>query len=596
MNRTAPRHEVLPRGRLQLRDLLDALVAAECIDTASAKTCWVRQSQRAATRHPALAIDAEQLPDLGRPGAVWTADRLMQWLAEQSGLRYQKIDPLGLDVRQITALVPFAYASRARILPLAVRHDEVVIATAEPYWNDWQVDLGAAIGRRIERVLANPLDIERYLAEFYALARSVKGAEHQRGQILPGGLQNLEQLVELSRSGQLDAEAQPIVAIVDWLLQYAFESRASDIHLEPRREHGRVRFRIDGALNDVYQIPAAVMPPVTSRLKMLARMDLAEKRRPQDGRIKTRAPGGTEIELRCSALPTAFGEKLVMRIFDPDVLKRDFHSLGLDDADAAQWRAMAEQPHGIVLVTGPTGSGKTTTLYATLKHCARPEVNVCTIEDPIELVEPAFNQMQVMPGIGLGFAEGVRALLRQDPDIIMIGEIRDLETAEVATQAALTGHLVFSTLHTNDAVGAITRLIDLGVAPYLLRATLVGVVAQRLVRRLCDDCKAPVPARAAQWAALVGADSALPCPETFHAPTGCEHCRHTGYRGRAGVYEMLRMTAPLQAAIHADVDDVSLRSLARSQGMTTLRAAATARVLDGVTSIEEALSVVPPQP
>jgi len=596
MNLPSPRRPGLPRGRLQLRDLLDALVAAQRLNAGVAKNCWVRQSQVTTQRHPILLIADQQLPDLARPDSVWTADRLTQWLAAESGLRYQKIDPLGLDVRQITALVPFAYASRAKILPLAVQHDSVVIATAEPYWTEWQDDLAAAIGRRIERVLANPHDIERYLAEFYALARSVKGAESMRGgSTLPGSLQNLEQLVELSRSGQLDAEAQPIVAIVDWLLQYAFESRASDIHLEPRREHGRVRFRIDGALNDVYQIPAAVMPSVTSRLKMLARMDLAEKRRPQDGRIKTRAPGGSEIELRCSALPTAFGEKLVMRIFDPDVLKRDFHSLGLDDAEATQWRAMIEQPHGIILVTGPTGSGKTTTLYATLKHCAQPEVNVCTIEDPIELVEPAFNQMQVMPSIGLGFADGVRALLRQDPDIIMIGEIRDLETADVATQAALTGHLVLSTLHTNDAVGAITRLIDLGVAPYLLRATLVGVVAQRLVRRLCVHCKTTAPARVEQWQALVGPDSTLPCPDTTATPVGCEHCRHTGYLGRVGVYEMMRMTAPLQAAIHADVDDVSLRALALANGMTSLRAAAAARVRSGDTSAEEALSVVPPQ-
>ena len=597
MNAASPLRVALPRGRLHLRALLDALVAAQRLDAASAKDCWVRQSQVRSQRHPIALIADQALPDLAHPGTVWTADRLTQWLAAESGLRYQKIDPLGLDARAITALVPFAYASRAGILPLSVSHDKVIIATAEPYWTEWQDDLSAAIGRPIERVLANPQDIERYLAEFYALARSVKGAESMRGgSAVPGSLQNLEQLVELSRSGQLDAEAQPIVAIVDWLLQYAFESRASDIHLEPRRAHGRVRFRIDGALNDVYQIPAAVMPPVTSRLKMLARMDLAEKRRPQDGRIKTRAPGGTEIELRCSALPTAFGEKLVMRIFDPDVLKRDFHSLGLDDAEAALWRSMAAQPHGIILVTGPTGSGKTTTLYATLKHCARPEVNVCTIEDPIELVEPAFNQMQVMPAIGLGFADGVRALLRQDPDIIMIGEIRDLETAEVATQAALTGHLVFSTLHTNDAVGAITRLIDLGVAPYLLRATLVGVVAQRLVRRLCTHCKTTTPARPEQWLALVGPESHLACPATTHAPAGCEHCRHTGYLGRVGVYEMMRMSAPLQAAIRADVDDVSLRAAALADGMTSLRSAAATRVLRGDTSVEEALSVVPPQP
>ncbi|ULQ46856.1 GspE/PulE family protein [Flagellatimonas centrodinii] len=585
----------LRERRLALRELLDDLVADGAVSARDARECWVRQSQQpATTRHPLLLIADSALPRTDGPTGTWTADALSQWLATQSGLPYFRVDPLGMDVSGITTLVPYAYAARAQILPVRVTAEEVVVATAEPWWQEWVRDLEPVVNRRIRRVLANPQDIERYLGEFYALARSVQGAEQARDRRpMAGNLQNLEQLVELSRKGKLDAEAQPIVAIVDWLLQYAFESRASDIHLEPRREHGRVRFRIDGRLHDVYQIPAAVMPPVTSRMKMLARMDLAEKRRPQDGRIKTRSPAGREIELRVSALPTAFGEKLVMRIFDPDVLVKDFAALGFDPADEQQWRTMVAQPHGIVLVTGPTGSGKTTTLYTTLRMRAVPEVNICTIEDPIELVEPSFNQMQVNPAIGLNFADGVRALLRQDPDIIMIGEIRDLETAEVAVQAALTGHLVLSTLHTNDAPGAITRLIDLGVPPYLIRATLLGAVAQRLVRRLCEHCKQPGPVDLDHWAAFSG-DSGVAAPATVYLPKGCPHCRETGFHGRIGLYEMLPLSAAVRAEIRADGDDEALRRAARAAGMTPLRRAAALRVAAGDTALAEGIAVMPP--
>ena len=302
---------------------------------------------------------------------------------------------------------------------------------------------------------------------------------------------NLEQMIELGRAGKLDANDRYVVNIVDWLLQYAFDQRASDIHLEPRRDNSDVRFRIDGVLHLVYQLPTVVMSAVISRIKVLGRMDLAEKRRPQDGRIKTKAPAGHEVELRLSTMPTVFGEKLVMRIFDPEVTIRTFDELGFSEAELDAWKKMVSAPHGIILVTGPTGSGKTTTLYSTLKYLAKPEVNVCTVEDPIEMVEPRFNQMQVHPVIGLDFASGLRTFLRQDPDIIMVGEIRDLETADMAIQAALTGHLVFSTLHTNDAPSAIIRLMDIGVPHYLIRATLLGVVAQRLVRTLCPHCREP---------------------------------------------------------------------------------------------------------
>jgi general secretion pathway protein E len=381
-----------------------------------------------------------------------------------------------------------------------------------------------------------------------------------------------------------------VVNIVDWLLQYAFDSRASDIHLEPRREHGKVRFRIDGVLHEVYQIPAAVMTAVTSRIKIIARMDVAEKRKPQDGRIKTRSPQGKEVELRAAALPTAFGEKLVLRIFDPEVLVRDFSQLGFSRDEVRAWQEMIGQPHGIVLVTGPTGSGKTTTLYTSLKQLATPQVNVCTIEDPIEMVDPSFNQMQVQANIDLNFADGIRALMRQDPDIIMVGEIRDLETAEVAVQAALTGHLVLSTLHTNDAPSAITRLLDLGLPSYLLKAVIIGVVAQRLVRRLCPHCKRAVELDPDRWFDITGGAALLP-PDSAFEPVGCLECRETGYLGRIGIYEIMPLSAHLKSLIHDQTDGALLRHHAVKEGMTQLRIAGCRKIAEGLTSVEEVLGV-----
>jgi len=359
---------------------------------------------------------------------------------------------------------------------------------------------------------------------------------------------------------------------------------------------GIVRFRIDGVLHQVYQIPMAVLTAMTSRIKLLGRMDVIEKRRPQDGRVKTRMPDGQEVELRLSTLPTAFGEKLVMRIFDPEVLVRDFSELGFSDEDRLRWRQMTGHPNGIILVTGPTGSGKTTTLYSTLKALATPEVNVCTIEDPIEMVEPAFNQMQVQHAIDLGFADGVRALMRQDPDIIMVGEIRDLETADMAIQAALTGHLVLSTLHTNDAPSAITRLLDLGLPPYLINATLLGVMAQRLVRTLCPHCKQSVPMSetdVATWNALVSPWKSRR-PAHIHQPVGCLECRMTGYMGRVGLYELLPLTPELKHLIHPAADVAKIRDQAYRQGMKPLRISGAMKVAAGITTLEEVVKVAPP--
>jgi len=377
------------------------------------------------------------------------------------------------------------------------------------------------------------------------------------------------------------------------LLQYAFDQRASDIHMEPRREAGHIRFRIDGVLQDVYDMPPAVMNAVTSRIKVLGRMDVVEKRRPQDGRIKTRMHTGDEIELRLSTMPTAFGEKLVMRIFNPEVLVKDFAALGFGARDIANWNQMVTQPHGIILVTGPTGSGKTTTLYSTLRQLAKPEVNVCTVEDPIEMIVPEFNQMQVQHNIGVDFAAGVRTLLRQDPDIIMIGEIRDRETAEMAIQAALTGHLVLSTLHTNDSAAAIPRLREIGVPAYLINAVLLGVLAQRLTRTLCPHCKQPGDVEPDLWRALTTPYS-LSGEARYYRAVGCDECRGTGYLGRTGLYEMMRLSPALREKIRPDSDAAAIRKAAIAEGMTRLRIAGARKIAMGQTTIEEVLKVVPP--
>ena len=580
--------------RLQLREVLDWLIEDGLLRNEDARE-FVAPSQRTGEPppHPISLIAQQGWADARAPlQRMLTAESLTQWLAGRTGLGYQRIDPLAIDVTQVTAVVPYAYAARLRILPIKVTAQQVSIATSEPFVDEWAEELGRIAGKRIERVLANPEEIQRYLIEFYALSRSVKASAVERGRMTPSGVQNLEQLTELGRAGKLDANDQHVVNIVDWLLNYAFEQRASDIHIEPRRELGNVRFRIDGQLHEVYQVPGAVMVAVISRLKILARLDVAEKRKPQDGRMKTRSPDGREIELRASVLPTAFGEKLVLRIFDPEVLVKDFSALGLTAEDRARWESMIRQPHDIILVTGPTGSGKTTTLYSTLKQLATPAVNVCTIEDPIELVEPSFNQMQVQPNIELGFADGVRAMLRQDPDIIMIGEIRDLETAEIAVQAALTGHLVLSTLHTNDAPSAITRLMELGVPPYLLRATVIGVLAQRLARRLCPQCRTPVEISESRWQDLVGGWP-LPRPDAAYEPNGCLACRETGFYGRSGLYELLPMSDALRERISEQPDTVSLRRLARDEGMEPLRIAGARRIANGETSVEEVLRTTP---
>lgn len=568
-----------------LRDLCDSGVLTE--DNVSSL------SGNTNTRVHPLIIIAEKHFDHGlKPNCTLDMDALLSWLGEQVEQPPYQIDPLKIEVGAIAEVMSFAFAQRHKILAVEVGEDEVVVASAEPYIRGWESNLEHVLRKPIRRVLVDPRDLDRYTTEFYTMARSVEGAR-AKGQAQGPQLGNLEQMLELGKNKEPDANDQHIVNIVDWLLQYAFEQRASDIHIEPRREVGNVRFRIDGILYSVYELPAQVASAVTSRFKILGRMDVAERRRPQDGRLKTRTPEDVEVELRLSTLPTAFGEKLVMRIFDPDVLLKGFEDLGLANEDLERWRKMTDKGNGIVLVTGPTGSGKTTTLYSTLKKLATSEVNVCTIEDPIEMVEPSFNQMQVQQSIDLDFADGVRALLRQDPDIIMVGEIRDLETAEMAVQAALTGHLVISTLHTNDSPRAITRLLELGVSPYLIKATLRGVMAQRLVRTLCPSCKAEGELDVAVWKELVQPWK-FPPPKKVYKPVGCLECRNTGYRGRQGLYEVMVMNEKIQELIGNDVIDMDrLRNQAMKEGMRNLRLSGATKVASGDTTIEEVLRVTP---
>ena len=580
------------RGPVQWRQLVDWLREDGVITAVEADRTIARCSQ-AESAQPALVRLAAVGMQRASDGQAMDVEELTQHLARRAGLPYLRIDPLRVDAGKVSDTMSATYAERHKVLPVQVTAAEVVVATSEPFIDDWVAEVERQSRRSVRRVVANPAEIKRFTAEFFALAKSVRAAIKSGG---AAGATRFEQLVELGKTGrQLDANDQGVIQVVDWLWQYAFDQRASDIHLEPRRDQGVIRFRIDGVLHPVYQVPPGVMNAITARVKLLGRMDVVEKRRPQDGRIKTRNPRGDEIEMRLSTLPTAFGEKLVMRIFDPDTAVKDLSALGFTPHDAGRWEQLVSRPHGIILVTGPTGSGKTPTLYSTLRRVATEEVNVSTIEDPIEKIDPALNQTQVQPQLDFSFAEGVRALMRQDPDIIMIGEIRDLETAEMAVQAALTGHLVFSTLHTNDAPSALTRLMELGVPAYLLNATILGVLAQRLVRTLCPQCKQPDDGASTELLAeavkpwKINSGNWRP-----YKPVGCVDCRMTGFRGRMGIYELLSVTEAFKGLVQHDVGPAPLRKQAVADGMRPLRLAGAMRAAEGLTTLPEVIAATPP--
>ena len=541
--------------------------------------------------HPLQWIANFDLVDQSHPQSTLTLNRLCQWIAEKANIPFYIIDPLKADVQALTNVMSQEFAMRNKILAVEIQADKVLIATDQPYKTEWVANLeNSLVPKKIQRVLLSPDQLQRYLVEYYQVSRAVNSS--QKASAYERDHKGVEALLQLGDTQNPDANDQHIVKLVDWVLQFAFEQGASDIHLEPRKDAGKVRFRIDGVLHTIYKMPANTLTAVISRIKILGRMNVAEKRKPQDGRLKTRTPKGQETELRLSTLPTAFGEKMVMRIFDPEVLVRSFQQLGFEGDLLSDWQALTSHSHGIILVTGPTGSGKTTTLYSSLKQLATEQVNVCTIEDPIEMLEPSFNQMQVNQGIDLGFADGVRALMRQDPDIIMVGEIRDHDTANMAIQAALTGHLVLSTLHTNDAPSSLTRLHDLGIQPFLTAATILGVLAQRLVRKLCSHCKQETFINEQEWKHLTF-DYEIEMPNfVFHA-VGCEACRHTGYKGRIGIYEFMPLSLESKQLIGANANLNQLRHQAKKEGIEPLRIAGARKVLAGMTTLEEVLRVVP---
>ncbi len=591
--RETPTSIVAARGRLDWRRLLQWLREDGLVGDDDAERVVRRFGAGDSSLHALVRLGGAGLQ---REGRALNTEALTEWLAGRVPLPYLRIDPLKVDVGRVAEVMSVQYAELRKVLPVLVSADAVTVATSEPYDTGWVAEIESASRRRVRLVLANPDDIARYTTEFFQLARSVRAA--QRTSESSAGA-SFEQLVELGKANkQLDANDQGVVQVVDWLWQYAFDQRASDIHLEPRRELGAIRFRIDGLLHTVYQVPLTVMNAMTARIKLLGRMDVVERRRPQDGRIKTKRPDtaeatGGEVEMRLSTLPTAFGEKMVMRVFDPETVVKTVAELGFGSHDGERWKSLVARPHGIILVTGPTGSGKTTTLYSTLKALATDTVNVCTIEDPIEMVEPAFNQTQVQQALDMGFAEGLRALMRQDPDIIMVGEIRDLATAEMAIQAALTGHLVFSTLHTNDAASAITRLLDLGVPSYLISATVIGVLAQRLARTLCGACKQRDDAVGRETLDELAQPWRLSGSVRPYRPVGCNACRQTGFRGRVGLYELLAMGDGSRQAVHPAHDIAALRRHAVRDGMRPLRLAGLMRVAEGLTTVDEVLRATP---
>jgi general secretion pathway protein E len=541
---------------------------------------------------PLTVIDVLAFLNLSRadmPGRVLDEDTICQIVAEAWDIPYRKIDPLKLDLNQVTSIIPMSFAIRHLMLPLAVQNRVLTVAMANPFDHEAINDIARATQMKVDVVFASRSDIIKFINEFYGFRHHISEAETRFGGGMGVDLGNLEQYVRLKSSDELPSNDQHIVNAVNHLFSYAMDQRASDIHIEPKREISLVRMRIDGVLHTIYKLPRNVHPAIVSRIKTLSRMDMSEKRRPQDGRVKTDR-AGTEVEIRISTIPVAFGEKVVMRIMDPDVLFQDLEKLGFTPRDLIRFNHFIKMPHGIVLVCGPTGSGKSTTLYSTLRELSSPDINITTIEDPIEMVNEDFNQIAVQPTVGITFSSILRHILRQDPDIIMIGEMRDLDTAQNAIQAALTGHLVLSTIHTNDAPSTVIRLLDLGVPAFLIQATLVGILSQRLVRKICPYCRESFRMDAAELLQLGIVTGKKGSIELFRGK-GCDRCRGTGYHGRVAVYEVLAYSEAMKRLTHDPVDLNVLRQEAITQGMVTLRENAVEKLLQGVTTYQEVLRV-----
>jgi general secretion pathway protein E len=548
-----------------------------------------RMGQQRPDLLPTEVLASFNLPIKGEKGSALTEDRIAQVLAEEAKLPYKKIDPVKLDMKLITAVLSRPFARRHNVLVLGLESGVLTVAVADPFDAELLENLRRITSYTISPMVSAKSDIQHLITEVYGFRSSVKAAAETME--IGADLGNLEQLVRLKAVDELEATDKHVVNAVEYMLHYAFEQRASDIHIEPHREHSQIRVRIDGILHAVTTLPKVVHAAVVSRIKMLARMDIAEKRRPQDGRIKT-GNGEQETELRVSTLPTAFGEKVVIRIFDPSLLMQDLSALGFYPREFQQVEEFLSHTNGMFLVTGPTGSGKTTTLYSALKYLSGPDVNIVSIEDPIEMVVDEFNQVAVHPQIGITFASALRTILRQDPDIIMVGEIRDAETAANAVQSALTGHLVLATLHTNDSASAVGRMLDLEVEPFLLSSVILGIVAQRLVRMICQHCKRKTFLTPDQISVLKmkmpeGANKKLP----VYYGEGCPACRGTGYFGRSAVYEVLPANEKVLKLINQRADSKEIMKAARLDGMMILREVAIKKLAQGVTTFDEVVRV-----
>ena len=548
--------------------------------------------------HPLNLLLAINIPNKQVEGKFYSQDEIMQVLSKAFRLSYQKVDVFKLALETVGSIIPHAYAERLKIVPIEVDAEKVVILTSQPFALSWIEEIYPQIKKHIEVRLGLPKQIQHLLNEIFVIQKAFRALAKEEGQkgseklrlLKQGKIDELDAMIEKSKIRKMGVQDGYITKIADWLINYASNERASDIHLEPKKGMAQVRFRIDGDLRTVYRLDPDALLMIISRIKILADLKLDEKRKPQDGGFKRTLESGRQVEMRVSTLPTTYGEKVVIRIFDKNVAGQDLSFIGFEENDLKTWIDLISQPQGLILVTGPTGSGKTTTLYTTLNKVATPDVNVCTAEDPIEMEVDTFNQVQVNPQIGMGFADCIRAFLRQDPDIIMVGEIRDIETGEMAIQSSLTGHLVFSTLHTNGALATIQRLIDLGLPSFLINSSLTGILAQRLVKKLCPHCKVPVPTDASKWKAMLDGED-LPMPETVYEPKGCDDCKQTGFIGRSCVYELVRMDDSIKKIIHEKVDISELRE--KTRGLyKSIRVSGGRKVISGETSLDEVIKVV----
>lgn len=584
--------EILSKEGLLSKEQIDSIVLKEGILQArlqKSKTGTIKRGRGKIDSSVTIIdiIDSLKFSLPGKNNQYLTEEIIMEVIAKHLDLPFLRIDPLKLDSDVVTKVISRPYALKHMLVPIDLSGNTLTVATSNPFDREGIEGIERPTGFNVKLVVSPKSDIEKIITEFYGFKSSVAAAHKELTTGIDIG--NLEQYVKLKTMSELEVTDQHIINAVEYLLHYAYSQRASDIHIEPKREVSLIRFRIDGILHNIHKIPKPVHLAMVSRIKTIARMDIAEKRRPQDGRIKTDYDG-KELEHRVSTLPVAFGEKVVIRIFDPHVLMQDIDELGMLQRELRLFKSFIANPHGLILVTGPTGSGKTTTLYSALKTLSTSEVNVTTIEDPIEMIYERFNQTAVQPQIGITFASALRTILRQDPDIIMVGEIRDFETADNAIQAALTGHLVLSTLHTNDAPSSITRLLDLGVPSFLINSTLIGVVAQRLVRKVCTYC-AEQYTISEEECSVLGINYEKARNVKLSIGSGCPQCRGTGYLGRTGIFEIMEVTDRIRAAIDDKAVPSVIKKIARSEGLVTLRECAIRKMLRGTTTFDEVIRV-----